>query len=264
MEKDLTELTYVEEELAELQTRLRDSFTILDSLAQLQTKFESMQKIYHQLQDQLEVVKSSRGDFEQSKIVFNQKLAKIENNVESKLKEFDTKLEQFLNTHVTESEYLPENTIVELISQIAEVRQEVTQWFADFRQDLDSKQSNIERDLINEIIDKKINVEMEPIDAEIKLIYERVDEFGFNVNTALKVQSNLKSFEDELSLTKSFMTELGGRYVESQKTISDLKIVISTMKDNVRNLDKKHKKFVKYVFAMFLILFITVIMIYLN
>lgn len=79
----MTDLAQVERELADLANQLRQSFKVLDGLAQVQLQFEELSQTHKQLKDFLEKNGSLGGNLPQLKQALDDRLTQLESGMQS-------------------------------------------------------------------------------------------------------------------------------------------------------------------------------------
>lgn len=94
MNNYLHELKHVEQELAELQSHLDQSFGVLDGLAKVQTQFEDLAQTYQELKQNMDEVKAVKGDITTVKESFQASLYEIEVKFKNELHVVNHKLKK--------------------------------------------------------------------------------------------------------------------------------------------------------------------------
>ena len=79
----MTDLAQVERELAELANQLKQSFKVLDGLAQVQLQFEELSQTHQKLKDYLDQNGSSGGNITQLKQALDDRLRELEVGIQS-------------------------------------------------------------------------------------------------------------------------------------------------------------------------------------
>lgn len=84
MNNSTPELVSVEQELVDLRHHLKQSFAVLEDLAQVQTQFESLAQTYQQLKAQINATEATLGDFGQLREQLDQRLQQLEMGTEAR------------------------------------------------------------------------------------------------------------------------------------------------------------------------------------
>jgi DNA repair exonuclease SbcCD ATPase subunit len=209
MTNNLIELASVEQELTELRDRLKQSFAVLDSLAQIPAQFAALGQSYQQLQANLEQVKANKAELIQLETNVNQRLAAIETSIDVRWREFKGELGH-LHDELGSADIHLSNYNAELAKQVSELREEVTQRLKHFWQEwTDDEATHI---AISEIVDTKLNAELEDF-------IQKLEQAGFspqyferqqNLETELRLtQSSLRDTERQLQMIRNFTTITG-------------------------------------------------------
>lgn len=209
MTNNLTELASVEQELTQLRDRLKQSFAVLDSLAQIPAQFATLGQSYQQLQSNLEQVKANKTDLIGLETEVNQRLAAIEAAVDVRWREFKGELAHF-HDELGSADIHLSNYNAELAKQVSELREEVSQRLKHFWQEWTADEAT--HTAISEIVDTKLNAELEDF-------IQKLEQAGFspqyfekqqNLETELRLtQSSLRDTERQLQMLRNFTTITG-------------------------------------------------------
>ena len=189
MEENLNELESVEQELAALRDRLQQSFTVIDSLAELPAQLESLVKTYKQLQDKLEESQENQANIGQLETDLNQRFSKLEKATDSKWRDFKGEVFNLNNKLITvDNNQRKYNS--EVSQQLKETRNEIEEKIKVLLQEWESyKETN--RNFLNDLIDAKLS-------NEIDALMNQLSNLGFNPQFLEKV-------ETELRMTRTFL-----------------------------------------------------------
>lgn len=210
MKKNLNDLDYVEQELAQLSSRLGQTFTVLDTLAKIPARFEVLGQNYQQIKQQLDEGKVDReavaSEVEASIIG---RLTKLETAIEFKWKELRGELAD-LQDELGSADVHLSNYNAQLAKQVSEIREEVTKRLTNFWQEWISDETT--QTALAEIIATKVN-------TEIEVFIQQLGEAGFDpqnfekqerLETELRLtQSSLQDMERHLQMIRSFTTVTG-------------------------------------------------------
>jgi ABC-type transporter Mla subunit MlaD len=209
MTNNLTELVSVEQELTQLRDRLKQSFAVLDSLAQIPAQFAALGQSYQQLQANLEQVKANKADLIGLETDVNQRLAAIEATVDVRWREFKGELAH-LHDELGSADIHLSNYNAELAKQVSELREEVSKRLKHFWQEWTADEAT--HTAISEIVDTKLNAELEDF-------IQKLEQAGFspqyfekqqNLETELRLtQSSLRDTERQLQMLRNFTTITG-------------------------------------------------------
>lgn len=193
MTNNLTQLESVEQELTQLRDRLKQSFTVLDALAQIPSQFTALGQSYQQLQANLEHVKANKEDLAQLQTNVNQRLDAIETAISARWQEFKGDLAH-LQDELGAADIHLSNYNSELAKQVSELREEITKRLKHFWQEwMGDEVTHI---AIGEIVDAKLNAELEDF-------IQKLEQAGFNPQYFEKQQD----LETELRLTQSSLRD---------------------------------------------------------
>ncbi len=205
MEKNLNELEYIEQELADLRNHLRQLFTVLEALAKIPPQFEELGHTYKHLKE----VKANREELTEFKVFVNQCLAEIETVINSKTRKLKDDLAH-LQDELGRADIHLSNYNAQLAKQVSEIREEVALRLSGFWQEWTTNEAT--QSFLNKIIDAKLNIELEAF-------VQQLEEAGFNaqhfekqemLETQLRLtQSNLQEVERQLQLVRNFTTVTG-------------------------------------------------------
>lgn len=209
MEKNLNELEYVEQELADLRNHLQRLFTVLETLAKIPAEFEELGHTYKHLQENLYEVKDNHEKLTKFKVSVNQRLAELETVINSKAIEFKAELAH-LQDELSSADIHLSNYNAQLAKQVSEIREDVTKRLSGFWQEWTTDRAT--QSFLNEIIDAKLN-------AELEVFVQQLGDAGFNaqhfekqeiLETQLRLtQSSLQEVERQLQLVRNFTTVTG-------------------------------------------------------
>lgn len=209
MENHLIELDYVEKELAILRSHLQQSFQILSGLATVPEKFEELERIYHQLKENISQAKPNYEEIAKLEAAFSQSIAKIETAIESKSQEFKSELIQ-LRDELSSADVHLSNYNAELAKQVSEIREEAAKRLTNFWRDLANDEAA--RTSLNQIFEARLNSELEDF-------AEQLGDAGFNsqliekqemLETELRLtQSSLHDTARQLQMIRNFTTVTG-------------------------------------------------------
>jgi ABC-type transporter Mla subunit MlaD len=209
MTNNLTDLVSVEQELTELRDRLKQSFAVLDSLAQIPAQFAALGQSYQQLQANLEQVKANKADLIGLETDINQRLVAIETAIDVRWREFKAELTH-LQDELGSADIHLSSYNAELAKQVSELREEVTQRLKHFWQEWTADEAT--HTAISEIVDTKLNAELEDF-------IQKLEQAGFspqyfekqqNLETELRLtQSSLRDTERQLQMIRNFTTITG-------------------------------------------------------
>jgi len=209
MTNNLTELGSVEQELIQLRDRLKQSFAVLDSLAEIPAQFAALGQSYQQLRSNLEQVKANKADLVRLETDFNQRLAAIETTIDVRWREFKGELAH-LHDELGSADIHLSNYNAELAKQVSELREEVSKRLKHFWQEWTADEAT--HTAISEIVDAKLNAELEDF-------IQKLEQAGFspqyfekqqNLETELRLtQSSLRDTERQLQMIRNFTTITG-------------------------------------------------------
>lgn len=209
MTNNLTDLVSVEQELTELRDRLKQSFAVLDSLAQIPAQFAALGQSYQQLEANLEQVKANKADLIGLETDINQRLVAIETAIDVRWREFKAELTH-LQDELGSADIHLSSYNAELAKQVSELREEVTQRLKHFWQEWTADEAT--HTAISEIVDTKLNAELEDF-------IQKLEQAGFspqyfekqqNLETELRLtQSSLRDTERQLQMIRNFTTITG-------------------------------------------------------
>lgn len=209
MEKNLNELEYVEQELADLRNHLQRLFTVLETLAKIPAEFEELGDTHKQLKENLNQVKDNQEKLTNFKASVNQRLAELETVTNSKAIEFNAQLAR-LQDELSSADILLSNYNAQLAKQVSEIREDVTNRLSGFWQEWTTNRAT--QSFLSEIIDAKLNTELEAF-------VQHLSDAGFNaqhferqetLETELRLtQSSLQEVERQLQLVRNFTTITG-------------------------------------------------------
>jgi len=209
MKNNLAELLSVEQELTELRDRLKQSFAVLDSLAQIPAQFADLGQSYQQLQANLEQVKANKADLISLETDVNLRLAAIETAIDVRWRDFKGELAN-LQDELGSADIHLSNYNVELAKQVSELREEISKRLKHFWQEWTADEAT--HTAISEIVDTKLN-------AELEEFIQKLEQAGFspqffekqqNLETELRLtQSSLRDTERQLQMLRNFTTITG-------------------------------------------------------
>jgi len=209
MKNNLVELLSVEQELTELRDRLKQSFAVLDSLAQIPAQFADLGQSYQQLQANLEQVKANKADLISLETDVNLRLAAIETAIDVRWRDFKGELAN-LQDELGSADIHLSNYNVELAKQVSELREEISKRLKHFWQEWTADEAT--HTAISEIVDTKLN-------AELEEFIQKLEQAGFspqyfekqqNLETELRLtQSSLRDTERQLQMLRNFTTITG-------------------------------------------------------
>ena len=215
----LNGLENIDQELAELRNRLKQSFGVLDGLARVQTQFEDLAQTYQKFKEHLDEVKANRGDVAQGEATFNQRIAELEKVIDSKLRELKSELFKVENdartTDIKFSAYS-----AELTKQVSDLKGEVEERLTVFLKEWASYKEAIQAPLDEAEARSR---------TELQALMKHLSEAGSN-DQHLEKQQRL---EHELSLTKSFL--------------HDMELQVNNMERQLRNLERQLRSMSNWV-----------------
>lgn len=220
MEKKLNEVDYVEQELAELCTRLEQTFAVVDTLAKIPAQFEVLGQNYQQLKQQLdegivnrEAIASEVASEVEASITG--RLTKLETDIEFKSKELRVELAH-LHEELSSADIHISSYNSQLAKQVSEIREEVTLRLTNFWQECVTNETT--RTTLTEIIGSTLNTEIEDF-------IQQLGEAGFNPQNFEKQEM----LETELRLTKSSLQEVQRhlQMIRSFTTVTGVTILVT-------------------------------------
>jgi DNA repair exonuclease SbcCD ATPase subunit len=125
MEKPMTDLAHVERELADLAGQLKQSFKVLDGLADVQLRFEELSRTYQRFKEFVEKNNASLGDVSQLQKSVDQRFVELETVFKTRSEEIRNQLSRTQGELST----IDRNLNTELTQQVSLLKRDMDERF---------------------------------------------------------------------------------------------------------------------------------------
>jgi len=195
MEKPMTDLAYVERELASLTNQLKQSFEVLDDLAQVQTQFNDLARTHQKFKDVIDSQGSALDTMAQLQKIIDQRFGDLETQLDSYKKELRGQL-----LDVQAEIGVGDRTLkTELMQQINGLKRDLDERMMDAAQEWERQRDAVKAPL--EEFENRLR-------SEIKAAVNWVNQSGVNVGQVEMLDTQIRANRNTIQTLEKQMRQL--------------------------------------------------------
>jgi hypothetical protein len=189
MENPMTDLAVVEQELTELTSQLKQSFQVLDGLAQIQRQFEELAQTHQRYQEYLDSSHATQTDITQLQKTIDRRLLELEINTRSKWEEMRSQTAQ-MQSDLSAADRTLTN---DLTQQVNSLRRDFEERFSGLVQDV-QRQRDFRQAPLDELENKLM--------AELRATVNRIKQTSVTTNQLETIDTQMRALRSAQQMTE--------------------------------------------------------------